>query len=52
MSNECKKARNAVLIPLVILMGLLMFCSSCASKHTTCAAYASIEVKNEMKWRK
>ena len=31
MSNECKKARNAVLIPLVVLLGLIMFCSSCGS---------------------
>ena len=49
MSEECKKARNAVLIPLVILIGLVMFCSSCMSTYTTCPAYASIEVKNEMK---
>ena len=49
MSKECKRARNTVLIPLIILMALLMFCSSCASKYTTCAAYASVEVKNEMK---
>ena len=49
MSNECKKARNAVLIPLIVLLGLIMFCSSCASTHNTCAAYASVEVKNEMK---
>ena len=49
MGNECKKARNTVLIPLIILIGLLMFCSSCASKYATCAAYASIEVENEMK---
>ena len=31
MSEECKTARNAVLIPLAILIGLLMFCSSCSS---------------------
>ena len=49
MSKECKAARNAVLIPLMILMGLLMFCSSCVSTYTTCPAYASVEVKNEMK---
>jgi hypothetical protein len=49
MSEECKKARNAVLIPLVILIGLIMLCSSCASTYNTCPAYASVEVKNEMK---
>ena len=49
MSNECKKARNAVLIPLVVLLGSLMFCSSCGSTYTSCAAYASVEVKNEVK---
>ena len=49
MSKECKAARNAVLIPLIVLMTLLMFCSSCASKYTTCAAYASVEVENKMK---
>ena len=49
MSSECKNARNAVLIPLIVLLGLLMFCSSCASTYTSCAAYTSVEVKNEMK---
>ena len=45
MSNECKKARNAVLIPLIVLIGLLMFCSSCMSTYTTCPAYASNETE-------
>ena len=49
MTKECKTARNAVLIPLVLLVGLLMLCSSCMSTYTTCPAYASIEVKSEMK---
>ena len=48
MSEECKRARNTVLIPLIILVGILVFCSSCAT-HNTCAAYASVEVKNEVK---
>ena len=43
MSEECKTARNAVLIPIVVLLAVLMFCSSCASTHNTCAAYASTE---------
>ena len=51
MSEECKKARNTVLIPLVLLVSLLVFLSSCGSTYTSCAAYASIEVKNEAKWR-
>jgi len=36
MSEECKKARNAVLIPIIVLMGILIFCSSCSS--TRCAS--------------
>jgi hypothetical protein len=48
MSKECKMARNAVLIPLVILIGLLMFCSSCASTYTTCPAYASNKTNNKV----
>ena len=49
MSEECKTARNVVLIPLILLISALMFLSSCASTHNSCSAYASIEVKNEMK---
>ena len=49
MSNECKTARNVVLIPMVVLLTVLIFMSSCASTSNTCAAYASVEVKNEMK---
>ena len=45
MSEECKTARNAVLIPLIVLIALVMFCSSCSSTYTTCPAYASVEVK-------
>ena len=47
MTKECKKARNAVLIPLVIILGLIMFCSSCASTYTTCPAYGSAEQNEE-----
>ena len=36
MKKECKQARNAVLIPLVILIGLVMLCSSCASNRAGC----------------
>ena len=40
MSEECKTARNAVLIPIVVLLAVLMFFSS---THGACAAYASTE---------
>ena len=46
MTKECKTARNAVLVPLVLLISLLMFLSSCAQSYTTCPAYASIECEN------
>ena len=49
MSKECKQARNVVLTAIIVLMSILMFCSSCGSTRNTCAAYASVEVKNEMK---
>ena len=44
MSNECKVARNVVLIPMVILVTIILFFSSCASNtYLPCAAYASVE---------
>ena len=46
MSKECETARNVVVTTIIVLMSILMFCSSCASKHTTCAAYASVKVEN------
>ena len=51
MSKECETARNVVVTTIIVLMSILMFCSSCSSTQNTCAAYASIEVKkwNEMK---
>ena len=51
MSKECKIARNTVLIPLVILVSLLIFCSSCGSSYTLCDAYAmnETEIKNQLK---
>ena len=49
MSKECETARNVVVTTIIVLMSILMFCSSFTSKYTTCAAYASVEVKNEMK---
>jgi len=44
MSNECKTARNIVLIPMVILLTVLIFLSSCGGgKYVPCPAYASVE---------
>ena len=31
MSKECQNARNTVLTAIVILLSVLMFCSSCSS---------------------
>ena len=46
MSKECKHARNTVLMSIVLLIGILLFCSSCASNTSLpCAAYASVEIK-------
>jgi hypothetical protein len=46
MTKECKKARNTVLIPLIILLGLVLLLSSCANNYYLCDAYASIEQIN------
>ena len=51
MSKECKQARNTVITTVIVVLGLLIFCSSCGSTYSSCAAYASVEVKNEVKWR-
>ena len=45
MTKECKTARNTVLIPLVLLVSLLVFLSSCGSTYTSCAAYAMNETE-------
>ena len=49
MSKECKTARNTVITTIIILATMIMLLSSCGSTYTSCAAYASVEVKNEMK---
>ena len=50
MSKECKVARNTVVITAVMLVAMIMLLSSCGSTtYLPCAAYANIEVKNEMK---
>ena len=44
MSDECKTARTVVLVPMVILLTVLIFMSSCASNtYLPCAAYVSNE---------
>jgi hypothetical protein len=45
MSKECKQARNIVLTTIIIVMSILILCSSCGTQNT-CAAYASIETKS------
>ena len=49
MSKECKKARNVVVITTTLLVLTIMMLSSCGSTYSSCAAYANVEVKNEMK---
>ncbi len=47
-----KTSKIIVFTPLVILVIALLFLTSCASSnYQTCAAYASVELKNELKWR-
>ena len=48
MSKECKQARNTVVVTVIIVLGLLIFCSSCSTQKcyskpnswgSNCAAY-------------
>jgi len=49
MSKECQKAKRTVLGTILLLI-IIIFLSSCASNnYQACAAYASVEVKNELK---
>ena len=44
MSDECKTARNIVLVPMIILLTVLIFMSSCtSSSYLPCSAYSSVE---------
>jgi len=45
MTKECKQARNVVLIPIVLLVSILVFLSSCGSSHSLCDAYALSETE-------
>ena len=48
--REEKTSKTIVGSAFVLLVGLLLLLSSCSSSsYTSCAAYASVEVKNEMK---
>ena len=45
-----QQSKIAVAVPFVVLMSILLFLSSCASNsYTSCEAYASVELKNELK---
>jgi len=45
-----KTSKIIVFTPLVILVIALLFLTSCASSnYQICAAYASVELKNELK---
>ena len=53
--KEEKTSKAIVGSTFVLLVGLVLLLSSLSScvssNYQTCAAYASVEVKNEMKWR-
>ena len=45
-----KTSKIMVAVPFVVLITVLLFLSSCSSSsYTSCAAYASVEVENELK---
>mgnify|MGYP003659115196 CR=1 FL=1 len=46
-----KKLETNVAELIVVSLFLAVFLSSCAQTYSPCAAYANVEVKNEMKWR-
>jgi len=47
-----KTSKIVVLVPMILLIVGLLFLTSCASSnYQVCAAYASVEVENELKWR-
>jgi hypothetical protein len=48
--REEKASKTIVGSTFVLLVALVLLLSSCSSSsYTSCAAYASVEVKNEMK---
>ena len=48
MSNECKTARNVVLIPTVLLITVLIFLSSCA--NSKCIYKKDYKKSNESRY--
>ena len=48
MTKECKRARNSVLIPLVLLMSVLIFLSSCA--NSKCIYKKDYKKSNESRY--
>jgi len=44
-----KKTKIVIFVPLILLITALLLLSSCGSTYATCAAYASVETKNELK---
>jgi len=47
-----KTSKIVVLVPMILLIVGLLFLTSCASSnYQVCAAYASVEVENKLKWR-
>jgi len=47
--SETGKQKTIVIIPFIILVVVITLLSSCGSTQNTCAAYANVEVKNELK---
>ena len=47
--SETGKQKTIVIIPFIILVVVITLISSCGSTYNTCAAYANVEVKNELK---
>jgi len=48
MTKKLEKSWAEVIM-VIIIVAVVM--SSCGSTYTSCAAYANVEVKNELKWR-
>ena len=47
-----KTSKLVVFVPMILLIVGLLLLSSCASSnYQACAAYASVELKSELKWR-
>ena len=52
LKNEIKFEQRSKLVfggSFLLLVATMLFLTSCSSSYTSCAAYASVEVENEMK---